>query len=132
VNAEPLVRRESPGLYVVHLVGEVGAGLPRALYDEVRRTIDGDPFVLLLVHVARIGRVDPRARHGAIEEARAIPLRGVAFVGASFPFRALATLVHNAGNLLGGKADNQLRFFADEPAARAWLAARAAELGRGG
>jgi hypothetical protein len=53
-------------------------------------------------------------------------VRGLAVVGASFPIRAILSLVVKAIHILHKVAHNEVRFFETESEARAWLAERRA------
>jgi hypothetical protein len=116
---------EPPNLCFLRLTGDLDGPSAEDIFAEIRPFAAEQGFVLLLVDVSGVGAVEPAARRVGIDSSRDIPLRGIALCGASFTFRVIATLVHNAAILLHKHRDNPIRFFDGEADARAWLAERA-------
>jgi hypothetical protein len=122
---------EPPDVCVWTLVGDVGLKTMTELYAEQERIAKGRPYVLVLVDVSGMASVSSEARAEAARRRDVMVQRGVAFVGASFHLRVLATLVSRAANLLNNIRDNPTRFCATKAEAFAWFEERRREIARG-
>lgn len=124
-------RWEPPDLGHVIYDGQVEGPMVASLNDQTHRILLGRPWLFMLVDVTKLTRITSEARKLAAQGSKDLNLRGVALVGASASIRILAGLVSRAVELLGNNTNNPTRFFESEGEARAWIAARRAEV-RGG
>ena len=119
---------EPPDIVVWEFIGEVDAKVMNDLYSEQARLSLGKPHVLVLVHLERAGKVTTEARHEAARKRDTMNVRGIAYVGASFHLRVLATLVTKAATMLHRASDNPMRFMKTKAEALAWFAERRREI----
>ncbi len=112
---------ELPDLVVCRWAGRVGAAEVERLLDGLRATGAVPARPLVLCDVRHVTVVDERPRIARTLRRRGVQTRAVAFVGARFGVRALATLfVRTMGVFPRAPA---VQFFGSEADARAWLAA---------
>ena len=124
---------EEPDLVVMRWHGAMSVNDLSTLSRELQKHCARWPYMLLLQNVTDLGGIPAEVRRFAPSGARySAPLRGVAIVGAGFALRTVATLMLRVVNLTQRNADNPNEFFADETAARTWLASRRAALTEGG
>lgn len=116
-------RWEPPDICVLTLIGDVtGEDMRQMVAAAVAQTA-GRAYALGLIDMSRMGTISPEARLIAKNEARAIPMRGTAIIGASFHHRVMALLISKAVALV--KKDSQpVAFLTTLGEARAWLAER--------
>lgn len=118
-------RWEPPDTMFAQYAGHLQVGDIRRAHAEVKASVQGCPYFLMLIDASRLTSVSGEARRAMAENGEtAKRLRGTAIVGASFHFRALGTMVARAVSLLNRHEDNPTRFFATEAEGRVWLAER--------
>jgi hypothetical protein len=120
---------EPPDIVSWTFVGDLEIDLMRELYDEQVRIAKDKPYVFSLVDVTRLGSVSSEARTEAARQ-QGSNVQGLAYIGASFHHRVLATLVTKATRLLNRSGDYPMRFFATKAEALAWFAERRREIER--
>ncbi|MRG97092.1 STAS/SEC14 domain-containing protein [Polyangium spumosum] len=111
---------EPPDLLVLTFRGVIRAP-DVADYVALRADLlGGQPYLLTLADLRCVEGIEPACRRSiaAIRDERA---QATAFVGGSFRFRVIAELVAKAARAFA-KRRLAFRFFAEEAAARAWLA----------
>jgi len=111
---------EDPDIVSVEMVGDLSPAEAADLNKGILQFSTGKPFVFFLANMARFGSVAAEARKVTAKATEHIPYRGMAFFGASFQARVIATLILNAVNLIT-RRDNPGEFFPSEPDARVWL-----------
>ena len=90
------------------------------VFGAVREQCATWPRIFLLQDFHELESIPLETRRGIHQATSWMPLAGTAFFGASFPVRAVATMLMNVANLTrGGK--NPFEFFGSESAARAFL-----------
>jgi hypothetical protein len=127
---ESSVAFEPPDVVVWTLVGDIGLNMLLELREEQERIAKGWPYVLVLLDVSRVGSVSAAARTEATRKRDTTP-RGIAYVGASFHLRVLATLLSKAASLLNKISEDPPRFFATKAEAFAWLEERRRQIHQG-
>lgn len=125
------IRFEPPYLGVLRVRGDLDAAAVTAIFHGLSSFAAEQGALVLLVDTSQVTSLDPAARKVSLEESHRLPLRGIALCGASFAFRVLVTLVHNAAALVHGERDNPVQFCADEAEGRAWIAARRTAIAAG-
>lgn len=118
---------EEPDLICLRVVGDFSREETLAMFEIIEPFARGKPYLLWLTDLRRAKTVDSAQRRLFVQRARALPVRGSAFIGAPRHVRYIATVILNAIRLLGGP-DTPNAHFQDEPAARAWLAERRRQL----
>lgn len=120
---------EPPDIFVWTLVGDVDVNVMRELADTQERLSKGMPIFVLL-DVTNLASVSADARKEGVRK-RDVNVGGMAYVGASFHIRVLATLVDKAASVLHRKNVVPARFFSSKAEALAWFAERREELRNG-
>jgi hypothetical protein len=116
---------ESPDLVHIRRLRRFAAPEIALMYPAIRRFAAVSGHVLTLVDISQLASVRSDDREAAYRETLTIPFRGTAVIGANPTLRIVLDLAFRALRLIS-KQDHPLRFFADEAAARAWLAERRA------
>jgi len=112
---------EPPDLAITRVGGEVSVGDARAMAEAlVAFAMGSDLFLLGYLDSPEAAVMSASARKAFIDGLRDVHLVGVAAVGGDFKARLLTRLVEAALRLLSRKPI-RMRFFDDEPSARAWL-----------
>lgn len=111
---------EPPDLLVLRFGGMIRAPDVAAYAARRADLLAGQRYLLTLADLRRVEGIEPECRRGiaAIRDERA---QATAFVGGSFRFRVVAELIAQAARVFSQRKI-AFRFFAEEAAARAWLA----------
>jgi hypothetical protein len=112
---------ESPDLAITRVDGDVSVAESQEMGDALAAFgIGGDIFMLGHLETGSVGAMPGPARKVFIDRMRATKLVAVAAIGGDFKARLLTRLVEAALRLLS-RNPIRMRFFDDEPSARAWL-----------
>lgn len=112
---------ELPALVHVRFAGEIQEDETRTFLERCREGIGDSPFAILC-ETHELRTVTPASRKVFAEGFKQMPLRGVAFVGASLRTRAIVTFVVGAINVVRpAEAKLQTSFFEDRDEAKSWL-----------
>jgi hypothetical protein len=118
------LRCEFPDVCFVRYVDDLSVAEVKSIFEHFAAFAKDKPRIFALVDISRIGRIPAAARKTSVEATEALPSRGVAIFGGSFPQRAIVNLISKAATLLQAHTDNPTRFFATENDARQWIDAR--------
>lgn len=109
-----------PDIVVTEWHGDVSGDEMRAVYRLYDTLVPGNGDLLGCSIMKDSGPPTAAARRAAAEEPNAQRFRALAFVGATFHFRVIATMVGKAHRALTRNAP-PLAFFDEMPEAIAWL-----------
>lgn len=128
-------QHEPPDICHEDYVGEVSAQDVSAMFVQVERAAEGQPFVFVLANCSRATMLTAEARKLGAEGMRdpRYKMRAIAVYGASYRMRVIIELLARVAAIFArsGGVDNPFRIFETEAQARAWLDVRRRELQRG-
>src|SRR5262245_44919447 len=107
------VRVEPPDVCVLTFVGDLSADEVRRVFGERAQLVEGWSHAFLLVDLSRVGSVPSAARKAIADTSGNLNVLAAAMFGASFPIRALATVVSKAVTLLRNRGHIEQAYFAD-------------------
>jgi hypothetical protein len=111
---------EEPGVAVIAYRGDVDAEEMRVLCNIPDQERHQGRFQLTLCDMRQLGTVSPEARKIGAQRARPAAVYYTAYVGVSFAMRVVVSMWTRGTNFLQGPK-NQVGFFDDMDAGRAWL-----------
>lgn len=119
------VTREAPDLLCFRLSGPISSDEARAMTRADRELFLERGYALVLIDARHAGSFDAAARQASFDELKRYRgYRGTsALFGLSPYLGVLVGLISNALRLLGDQ-DDEIRYFKDEPSARAFLESR--------
>lgn len=112
-----------PRLVRLRVIGTVGGPDTEALFDRIEAHVSGEPYWLFEVDLSALEYGDAAARRMAADRIRALPEYSLAFYGAGFSQRMIATLFLKLSEMLDRGRDISNKFLADHASASAWLRA---------
>ncbi|MDC0744421.1 hypothetical protein [Polyangium mundeleinium] len=123
---ESHVLTEEPDLVLFHFRGHITTrDEAQRLYDVQLRFSDGKPHIFLILDVRALDQMTAEARRvvidGPANNRPVVPVLGCAFIGATFHFRVLGTMIFRAARLLRGANTFPVRFCDTEAEARAFI-----------
>lgn len=118
---DSLLRVEPPDLLFVRDRGTVLPEHIAAIVEEARQLASGGP-PLWLMDMSELGEVPAPTRKFIAKSDLLSLVGGAAVIGATFAHRVIVKLVINVGKLARpGAPSPEIRYFASEAEARAWL-----------
>ena len=111
---------EEPGVAIITYHGDVDAGEMQVLCDVPDQERHKGRFQLTLCDMRQLGAISPEARKIGAQRSRPAAIYYTAYVGASFATRVVVSMWTRGANFLQGPK-NQVAFFDDMDAGRAWL-----------
>lgn len=118
------VQFEAPDILRVVMHGDILAEHMADMYAIVERVSPGPARLFILQDLSRSQNFTAGARKAVALEPRADLIGGVASFGESFQMRVMVAMIDKAARLFSKHSVTPTGFFANEVAARAWIAER--------